>query len=165
MALRQTRARTVDRGREHERRTPPPPSRISRRYDTSPLRNRRSAFYPIPNGPTSAAAPPTGPPSRPQRRDVSQCPKMSHSEHVALSPRRIAAHSENGAKWPTMAHIERPRTPENACPGVRGACHSAQFAALNCPNDGHFRSFRPLSGNPGATVGSPSSWIPRTREL
>ena len=53
---------------------PPPP--FSRRYDIDPLRNRRLALYPIPNGPTPAAALyPTGQPGT----------------------RRMA---HNGSKWP-----------------------------------------------------------------
>ena len=65
---------------------PPPPPPFSRRYDIGPLRNRRPAVYPIPNGPTPAAAPPTGRSARRQRRNVSQCPKMSHLRRNRLPP-------------------------------------------------------------------------------
>ena len=109
----------------------------------------------------SPAHRPSGP--SPEEKCLTMSPNVSLGTRIPL-PR---PDSRALGEWRTMAQNGpdgKTRTPENACPGVRGACLSAQFAALHCPNDGHFRSFRPLSGNPGATVGSPSSWIPRTRE-
>ena len=96
-----------------------------------------SAFYPIPMArPRRQPRPPALRPV-PQRRDVSECPQMSHLEHVALSP---PPDSRPLGEWRRMTQndsLEKKPSPAplvNPCNlRVNDLCHSGPFRSVLRP--------------------------------